>query len=32
MNDRNADEFKDDIKIQQLLNNAEYRGPQYGIF
>jgi hypothetical protein len=29
-NDRNEDEFKNDVKIQQLLNHAEYHGPQFG--
>ena len=28
--DRNAEEFKNDIIIQQLLDCAEYRGPQFG--
>ncbi|MDP2741670.1 MAG: hypothetical protein Q8O66_03235 [bacterium] len=27
---RNEDEFKNDIPIQQLLNHAEYRGPEFG--
>jgi hypothetical protein len=30
MNDRGEDEFKDDVKIQQLLDHVEYRGPQFG--
>jgi len=29
-NNRNEDEFKNDIKIQQLLDHAEYRGLQFG--
>ena len=27
---RNSTEFKDDIMIQQLLDGAEYRGPDFG--
>lgn len=27
---RHSDEFKNDIMIQQLLDKAEYRGPQFG--
>ena len=27
---RNSSEFKNDIMIQQLLDKAEYRGPQFG--
>jgi hypothetical protein len=28
--EQNRDRFKDDIKIQQLLDHAEYRGPAFG--
>jgi len=27
---RNSDEFKNDVMIQQLLDGADYRGPQFG--
>ncbi len=27
---KNNDEFKNDMMIQQILDNAEYRGPQFG--
>ncbi|MBI2047810.1 MAG: hypothetical protein HYT27_01605 [Parcubacteria group bacterium] len=29
-NNRHDNEFKDDVMIQQLLDRAEYRGPQFG--